>query len=76
MVLKWIVIVMGKNSVWKRSRLCIRISKILKESSKLQAERSCRVMMKMIMKMKQKDNFLRFIGKNVDFYIRFSMPKI
>ena len=62
---------MDRNSAWKRSRHCIRIVKITNERNKQEAEKSCRVMMKMIVKMKRRGNFLKSIGKNADFYIRF-----
>lgn len=62
---------MDRNSAWKRSKHCIKIVKIIKKRNKQEAEKSCRAMMKMIVKMKRRENFLRFIGKNADFYIRF-----
>jgi triphosphoribosyl-dephospho-CoA synthetase len=76
MELKSIAILMDKNSVWKRSRICIRIAKITKRRNKLEAEKIFRVMTTMTMKMRRKGSFSRFIGKNVDFYIRFLIPKI
>jgi len=71
MELKLIVILTDKNSVWKRSRICIRIAKITKGKNKLEVEKICRVMMIMMMKMRRKGSFSRSTGKNVDFYIRF-----
>ena len=76
MVLKLIAILTDKNSVWKRSRICIRIAKIKKRRNKLEVEKNCRAMTTMMMKMRRKGSFSRFIEKNVDFYIRFLIPKI
>ena len=76
MELKSITILMDKNSVWKRSRICIRIAKIIKERNKLEVKKSCGVMMIMMMKMRRKGSFSKSIEKNVDFYIPFLIPKI
>ena len=76
MELKSITILMDKNSVWKRSRICIRIAKIIKGRNKLEVKKSSGVMMIMMMKMRRKGSFSRSIEKNVDFYIPFLIPKI
>jgi triphosphoribosyl-dephospho-CoA synthetase len=76
MELKSIAILIDKNSVWKRSRICIRIAKITKRRNKLEAEKIFRVMTTMMMKMRRKGSFSRSIEKNVDFYIPFLIPKI